>query len=273
MAVLKNRTQSNFTLISNQMFHDKKLSMRDRGIISMLSSLPDGWEFSIEGLSALSEDGKDSIRKSVKKLEKAGYLKRTMKRGKDGRYSTEIEVFADRSTVADLPPRTDRRGSTVTVNPTEISIDNKELKLSTDNLSIYQKMDRETEINNYKELIAENIKMDWLIDVAKRHVADEVTMVHEIYDVICDMVCYQHNDIEIKGAIYPWTTVKSQFLKLRYEHVADVLNRIVDADLQIKKMDSYLVSTLYTASLTGTIEAQARLHDDYLKFLRGNPYG
>jgi hypothetical protein len=78
MAVLKNRTQDNFTIISNKMFHDKKLSMRDRGILSMLCSLPDGWEFSIAGLSAISEDGKDSIRTSIHKLEEAGYLRRAM---------------------------------------------------------------------------------------------------------------------------------------------------------------------------------------------------
>lgn len=274
MAVLKNRTQDNFTIISNKMFHDKKLSMRDRGILSMLCSLPDGWEFSIAGLSAISEDGKDSIRTSIHKLEEAGYLRRTMTRADNGRFTTEIEVFAGGNTVTDRPTRSDRYGSTVMANPTEISTDKKEFKSSTDNQSINQEeTDRETEIRKYKDLIADNIKLEWLMEVAEQHGKDEVDMVNEIYDIICDMICYKHKDIEIKETIYPWTTVKSQFLKLRYEHIADILNRIVDADLGIKKMDSYMVSTLYTASLTGTLEAQARLHDDYLKFLRGNPYG
>lgn len=66
--------------------------------------------------------------------------------------------------------------------------------------------------------------------------------------------------------------MKSQFLKLRYQHIADVLNRIVDAELGIRNMSAYLVSTLYTASLVGTIEAEANMHDDYLKYLRGKPY-
>ena len=97
-------------------------------------------------------------------------------------------------------------------------------------------------------------------------------MVHEIYDVICDMVCYPRERVEIKSISYPWTTVQSQFLKLRYQHIADILNRIVDAELEIKNMSAYLISTLYMQSLVGTIEAQAKLHDDYLKCLRGKPY-
>ena len=66
--------------------------------------------------------------------------------------------------------------------------------------------------------------------------------------------------------------VKSRFLKLKYEHIADILNRVVDSSLGIKNMSKYLISVLYTSSLVGTLEAQANLHDDYLKYLRGTPY-
>ena len=97
-------------------------------------------------------------------------------------------------------------------------------------------------------------------------------MVHEIYDVICDMVCYPRDKVLVKGTFYPWEEVKSRFLKLRYEHIADILNRLIDATLEIKNMSSYLISTLYIESLVGTLDIQARLHDDYTKFLRGKPY-
>lgn len=121
-------------------------------------------------------------------------------------------------------------------------------------------------------MIADNIKLDWLLEVASQRNATEEQMVHEIYNVICDMVCYPREKVYIKGTSYPWTTVKSRFLKLGYPHIADVLNRIIDSDLNIKNMSAYLVSTLYTQSLVGTIEAQAKISDDYLKYLRGKPY-
>lgn len=57
MAVLKNKTQKNFTMISNNILRDKSLSMKDCGVLCTLCSLPDGWEFSIVGLSATVPDG------------------------------------------------------------------------------------------------------------------------------------------------------------------------------------------------------------------------
>lgn len=85
MAVLKNKTQKNFTMISNNILRDKSLSMKDCGVLCTLCSLPDGWEFSIVGLSATVPDGVDSIRKSITNLEELGYMNRTKSRGSDGK--------------------------------------------------------------------------------------------------------------------------------------------------------------------------------------------
>lgn len=144
------------------------------------------------------------------------------------------------------------------------------------NLSINQETNRGidgvTDIENYKRIIAENIELDILYDMAKSKGADEVSMVMEMFETICDIVCIPRDKVIIKQTEYPWSVVKSQFLKLKRVHVANILNRIVDADLSIKNMASYLISSLYTESMSGTIGEQAELHDDYLKYLRGNPY-
>lgn len=123
-----------------------------------------------------------------------------------------------------------------------------------------------------KALIASNIELDTLREVAKRHDEKEEDMVEEIYSTICDMVCFPRNEVTIKGTTYPWAEVQKQFLRLKRVHVANVLNRVVDADLNIQNMGAYLVSMLYCESLNGTIQHQAELHDEYLKNLRGEPY-
>lgn len=46
----------------------------------------------------------------------------------------------------------------------------------------------------------------------------------------------------------------------------------MDAGLKIKNMNAYLISTLYTESMSGVLAEEAELHDDYLKYLRGQPY-
>ena len=117
MAVLKNRTQKNFTIISNSILRDKELSMKDRGVLCTICSLPDGWEFSIAGLSAIVPDGTDSIRGSILKLEKLGYLVRTKTRTSNGKFASEIEVFPEKASVADPPSRKTRHGKSVTDNP------------------------------------------------------------------------------------------------------------------------------------------------------------
>lgn len=291
MAVLINKTQSNFTMISNNILHDKELGMKDRGVLCTICSLPDGWEFSIEGLSSIVPDGKDSIRASIQKLEKLGYIVRTMTRKKNGTYNTEIEVFTERKNIDD-PSRVIRHGKSATVNP---SRKNRDGTAATDNPTQYKTEDIKNNINinnikpisqseadpqsdgmndekSYKKIIANNIKLKWLVETATKHSEAEVSMVYEIYDVICDMVCFPREQVKIKDTLYPWETVKSRFLKLRYEHIATILNRIVDSSLGIKNMHSYLISALYTTSLVENLEIQASLHDDYLMFLRGNPY-
>lgn len=124
----------------------------------------------------------------------------------------------------------------------------------------------------YRNLIAENIHLDWLKDIASTHGEKEVLMVDEIYETICDMVCNPRDKVTIKNTDYPWIVVKAQYLKLNYQHIANILNRIVDADLKIKNMNAYLISTLYTESMSGVLAEEAELHDDYLKYLRGQPY-
>lgn len=90
-----------------------------------------------------------------------------------------------------------------------------------------------TDIENYKNLIATNIELDILYETAKRHGVDEVEMVTEIYESICDMVTIPRDKVVIKQTEYPWNIVKGRFLKLKRVHVANILNRIVDADLRI----------------------------------------
>lgn len=281
MAILKNKIQKNFTIVDSIALRDPNLSMKERGLLCTIYSLPDGWHFSAGGLSSKTKDGVDSIKAGLRALEAAGYIKWTKERGENGRFTSVVEVMPQGTSMKDSTTRSDQLGSTTTDFPTwsehnGSTITEKHLELNKENQAItssneYQSISQ-TDVDDYRPMIAENIKLNWLLDTAELHGDKEVEMVNEIYGLICDMVCYPHRDIEIKGARYPWEVVKSQFLKLRYQHVADILNRIVDADLNIKNMHAYLIATLYTASLTGTLEAQARLHDDYLKSLRGNPY-
>ena len=78
MQILRNRTQNNFTIISNEILRNRELSLKDRGLLCTLIGLPDSWKFSVKGLASIIIDGKDSIRTSLIKLEKLGYVNNSL---------------------------------------------------------------------------------------------------------------------------------------------------------------------------------------------------
>lgn len=290
MAVLKNKTKrDNFLVVSKIFLQDQKLSLTERGLLATMHSLPDDWDFTIAGMGKILPDGEARIRSALDGLVSKGYVSKTQSKKSNGKFGRNIIEVNERPLVEKPLAENPTTGNRLSNNPIsrepladndqQYSINKYNNNECNNNQSINplienksDVMDGETEADTYKELIAENIKLDWLLEGAQRGGEREVAMVHEIYDVICDMVCYPRECVVIKDTKYPWTAVKSQFLKLRYQHIGDILNRIVDAELGIRNMSAYLISTLYTASLVGCIEAEANLHDDYLKQLRGNPY-
>ena len=93
MAVLKNKTQGNYTIVSQNIMRDKNLSLTERGMLLTLLSLPDNWHLTIMGLCQILPDGKDKIAKTLNSLIDKGYVTREQGRGNGGKFdSTNLEV-------------------------------------------------------------------------------------------------------------------------------------------------------------------------------------
>ena len=89
MIVRVNKT-SNYTVISNNVFKDQNLSLKARGLLTTILSLPDNWKYSIEGLASLCADGRASVTSAINELITAGYIIRTQKFDKAGKFSGYI---------------------------------------------------------------------------------------------------------------------------------------------------------------------------------------
>lgn len=74
--VMRTEKNKNYTVMGNYHLRDKELSLKAKGLLSIMLSLPDGWNFSTQGLTTLSSDGETAIRSTLKELEQKGYLKR-----------------------------------------------------------------------------------------------------------------------------------------------------------------------------------------------------
>lgn len=93
MAVIRVNKTADYTVMSNSHFKEKGMSLKAKGLLSMMLSLPDDWDYSINGLATLSKDGKDSVMNALTELEQFGYLKRTKivdEKGRFGGYTYDI---------------------------------------------------------------------------------------------------------------------------------------------------------------------------------------
>lgn len=85
MAVFRKVKKTDFTVIDNSIFKNKKLSLKGKGMICTMLSLPEDWQFSEEGLTELSNDSRAGIRSTLSELMELGYLKRERNRDEKGR--------------------------------------------------------------------------------------------------------------------------------------------------------------------------------------------
>lgn len=76
MPVLRKNKKNNYTVIDNHVFRNKNISFKAKGLLCQMLSLPDNWEYSLEGLVTLSSDGISSVRSALKELENQMYFKR-----------------------------------------------------------------------------------------------------------------------------------------------------------------------------------------------------
>ena len=85
MAVFRVERNTGYTVMSNHHLRNKELSLKAKGLLSQMLSLPEDWDYTLAGLSHINREKIDAIREAVKELEKAGYIVRSRERDEKGR--------------------------------------------------------------------------------------------------------------------------------------------------------------------------------------------
>ena len=94
MSIFRVEKNSNYTVISNYHLRDKNLSLKTIGLLSLILSLPEDWDYTQAGLAAICKDGIDSVRSGLNELEKYGYLEKERERDEKGRVrGTNYRIF------------------------------------------------------------------------------------------------------------------------------------------------------------------------------------
>lgn len=94
MAVIRVNKTADYTVMSNTHFKDNEISLKAKGLLSLMLSLPDNWDYSINGLVTLSKDGRDSVMNTLTELEDFGYLSRTQITNEKGQFAGyQYDIF------------------------------------------------------------------------------------------------------------------------------------------------------------------------------------
>lgn len=274
MAVYRVNKTRGYTVMANFHLKDQKLSLKAVGLLSKMLSFNDGWQFSTRGLAAICKEGPDAILSALRELEEHGYLVRHRQRDAKGRMSnTVFEIYEQPQPVfphmenphmenpdVDNPDMGKPHGD----NPAQLNTDQVITNEQSTSLNKYQSinldgMDRMDEREQYRELIRDNLEIDFLSQ-NRRY---DIDRVNEIVEIMLDAVCSTSPTIRINGEDMPQPVVKSRFLKLDSGHIEYILQSMADCPSDIRNIRAYLLTALYNASLTIDNYYSARVNYDF----------
>ena len=105
MAVFRVERNTGYTVMSNHHLRNKELSLKAKGLLSQMLSLPEDWDYTLSGLAVINRESKDAIRSAVNELEKSGYIKRRQTTDAGGKFSANEYVIHERPVTEESPPQ------------------------------------------------------------------------------------------------------------------------------------------------------------------------
>ena len=267
MAVFRIDKTRDYTVMSNHHLRNTELSLKAKGLLSLMLSLPDNWDYTTKGLARICKDGVDSICAAVRELEEHGYVIRERVRGANGQLGsieyTILEQPAEPSPERENPVQV----KPILENPVlgkpeqEIPAQSNKDKSNTDLSNTEQSnpirsnppapegrngTDGMEAREIYRNIVYGNIEYDILREdnTVNRDQLDEIA------ELIVDTVCSARKTIRIAGDDYPAEVVKSRFLKLDSSHVQYVIDCMKNNTTYVRNIKKYLLAALYNAPAT-----------------------
>lgn len=163
MAVIRNINRRKYTVVDNNIFQNKKLSLKARGMLVTLLSLPDSWEFSENGLEKIFNDGLTAIRSSLKELEENMYLKRKQLRDEKGKFLKNEWIISETPLTEQPIVENPITGNPLSENDTQLNTNKLNTKEKRKKESSYDEILSSIEDDGLRDLYFEYIKMRKMI--------------------------------------------------------------------------------------------------------------
>ena len=272
MAVFRIEKTRDYTVMSNYHLRDMSLSLKAKGLLSLMLSLPENWDYTMKGLARICKDGIDSISGGIRELEAHGYLIRARVRGANGQLgSIEYTILEQPKALSPTQEKPIRENpvqvnpmldAPIQENPAQLNKEESSNYPSKTDLSITQesspilssppapkeraRQDGMRKRESYRALILENIEYD----VLSQNVQLDKDRLDELVELMVDTVCSNREMIRVAGDDYPAEVVRSRFLKLNASHIEYVLDRMRENTTYVRNIKKYLLAALYNAPVT-----------------------
>lgn len=283
MAVFRIDKTKNYTVMANYHLRDTSLSLKAKGLLSLMLSLPEGWDYTTKGLACICKDGVDSICSTIKELENAGYVQRRRLRNELG-HLTEVEYTIlekpIRPASSENPPKKGtkpKREKPVLdypvlddpglafpeqaipeqENPAQLNIQESITEKSITDLSSKDSffpstgavpVNRQaplTDGRTERERIREQIEYEIMRDRYSREQLDELV------EIMLEVSMNRSPTIHIgREAEYATAYVQERFSKINAMHIERVCDGIRDNHTQVRNTKAYLLAALFNAVST-----------------------
>ena len=289
MAVFRIEKTGDFTVMSNHHLRNANLSLKAKGLLSLMLSLPEKWDYTTKGLAAICKDGVDSICAGVQELERHGYVIRSRVRNANGQLGAieytilerprepkrenpeQVEPKRENPELA-KPERENpelafpRQEKPEQENPDQLNTyeSNKDLSSTQESNPLPSDRPSRTDTDGmsareaYREVILENIGYE----ILRENDQIDQQQLEEIAELIVETVCSTRKTIRVAGNDYPAETVKSRFLKLDDIHIRYVMDCMKENTTQIRNIKKYLLAALFNAPVTINSYYAAKVRHD-----------
>ncbi|MFI3326835.1 MAG: DUF6017 domain-containing protein [Clostridia bacterium] len=262
----KVKVNKDFSIISNHHLRDIILSLKAKGLLSLMLSLPSTWDFTVQGLTNLCTDSINSVSSAVKELEKKQYIIRKRIRNEKGQLTnSEYYIFEKPtseeevdSVVSKATPKPKKQKETcgqVSQNQTATTFEPQEtfepeendetanflLNLSTDLGYTFMRF---TSIDDVKDFVYNNIEIEAFTDDTDKKKAKELA------NLIIEILCSTQKIIKVGSNEFPSIMVKQKFAKISNDHIEYVLYCFSKNTTNIKNIREYLIVSLFNAPST-----------------------
>ena len=247
MSTFRVNKNVNYTVMSNYHLQDKKLSLKAKGLLSYMLSLPDDWDYSLKGLTIGCKDGIDSVRSAVHELEDGGYLCRSKVRDARGRivdYNYEVFELPQKELIEKRPAPVPNSPSSE--NPTQQNTNKQNTKRQSTNLSgqTGESADFDQMEAQVREEFRERLEIDTL---AQRYDPDKL---EELLDNIVEMYCCPRQTQHIGKQPQTTKAIRLRLDKLTSQHVEYIFDVMANTTQPIKNIMAYLRTTILNAPTT-----------------------